>query len=259
MPVVTSYRNGTPSWVDIGTSDLEGAIAFYSGLFGWQVEIGDPEMGRYSMAMLQGQPVSGLADQQSPDLPIFWTTYLSVDDVDATMAKVEPAGGSVVVPPMDVADFGRFGVATDSGGAHISFWQARQHIGAGLVNEPGALTWNELTTRAVEESIAFYGAVVDWKAKKVDAGGMDYYEWHLDGTAVGGMMPMVGDMWPADLPNHWMVYFAVDDTDATAARCTELGGSTSVPPTDIPVGRFAVLNDPQGAVFSIIKMAPPPA
>ena len=156
--------------------------------------------------------------------------------------------------PMDVMEAGRMSLVMDPGGAAVSFWQAGEHHGAGLVNEPGTLCWNELTTRAVEESIAFYEAVVGMEVERA-GGDMEYYEFHLgDGRVVGGMMPMTGDMWPPELPNHWMVYFAVDDVDATAAKCLELGGQVPVPPTDIPPGRFAVLNDPQGGHFSIIRL-----
>jgi len=258
MPEVTKYEPGTPSWIDMGTSDLEGAIAFYSGLFGWEIEIGAPELGRYSNALVRGKPVAGLADQQEPGMPIFWATYISVDDVDQTVDKVKKANGSVIVEPMDVMEYGRMAVTMDSGGTPISFWQPNEHIGAAIVNEPGTLCWNELTTRAVDESIEFYGAVVGWEAQKMDYGDGSYYMWNLNGKPVGGMMPMEGDMWPPEVPDHWMVYFAVDDTDASAAKVIELGGQVPVPPTDIPAGRFAVANDPQGGHFSIIKMAPQP-
>lgn len=251
---MTRYEHGTPSWVDIGTSDLEGAIAFYSALFGWQIEVGDPEMGRYSMASIDGKAVAGLADQQQPG-PVWWSSYVSVDDLDDVLARVEKAGGTVVVPAMEIPEAGRMAVTQDAGGAFLSFWEPGQHIGSELVNEPGTLCWIELTTRAADASVAFYGEVLGWTASPLEGGEMPYYEWKRDGTSVAGMMPMVGDMWPAELPNHWMVYFAVDDTDATAARCAELGGAVSVPPTDIPVGRFAVLNDPQGAAFSVIRLA----
>jgi predicted enzyme related to lactoylglutathione lyase len=254
---MTRYEHGTPSWVDIGTPDLEGAIAFYSALFGWLIEVGDPEMGRYSMATIDGKVVAALADQQQPGPP-WWATYISVDDIDDVVARVEKAGGSVIVPVMEIPEAGRMAVAMDAGGAAISFWEPGQHTGAQLVNEPGTLCWNELTTRAVDASIAFYGDVLGWTASPLEGSEVAYYEWKRGGTTVAGMMPMVGEMWPADLPNHWMVYFAVDDADATAERCTELGGAVSVPPTDIPVGRFAVLNDPQGAFFSIIRMADAP-
>ena len=253
---MTSYEPGTPSWVDLGTSDLEGAIAFYSGLFGWQVEIGDPEMGRYSMATLRGKTVAGLADQQAPG-PVFWTTYVSVDDLDDVLARVTKAGGTIVVPAMQIMDAGRMAVTEHPSGAFLSYWEPGQHIGAELVNEPGTLCWNELTTRDPDGAVTYFREVLGWEAKALEGSDESYYEWLRGGTSVGGMMPMVGDMWPADLPNHWMVYFAVDDTDATAARCAELGGVVSVPPTDIPVGRFAVLNDPQGAAFSVIRLAEP--
>ena len=255
MPEVSTYENGTPCWIDLGVPDVEQSAAFYTALFGWEVEIGPAEIGHYSNATLRGLPVAAIADQQQPGM-VFWTTYLAVDDVDATVAKVEPAGGSILVPPMDVMQFGRMAVITDAGGAQVSLWQAGEHLGAELVNEPGSLCWNELTTRAVDESLAFYAAVVGLTGVKQPNGGHgDYYELQLPGgRAVAGLMPMVGEMWPDDLPNHWMVYLAVEDADATATKCLELGGQAPVPPTDIPPGRFAVLNDPQGAHFSIIRM-----
>jgi uncharacterized protein len=257
MVEMTGYENGTPSWVDIGTPDVQAAGEFYSALFGWDIEYGPAEMGHYSMARLRGLDVAALADQQIPGL-VVWTTYIAVDDLDATVAKAQAAGATVLAEPMDVMTFGRMAVISDPGGAAVSFWQAGDHKGAGLVNEPGSLCWNELTTRAVDESLAFYEAVVGLTGHRIDAGGGDYYELQLPGgRTVAGLMPMVGDMWPPDLPNHWMVYFAVDDTDATAARCIDLGGQAPVPPTDIPPGRFAVLNDPQGGHFSIIKLTQP--
>jgi uncharacterized protein len=258
MPVVTEHAPGTPSWVDIGTSDVDGAIAFYSGLFGWEIEKGEPEMGHYSMATIDGKAVCAIADQQIPGM-VVWTTYITVAHVDDTVAKIEKAGGSIVAPAMDVMEFGRMAVASDTAGAIFSLWQPNQNIGAEIVNEPGTLVWNELTTRAVDESIAFYGDVFGWTTQRdeMPGGQGEYITWLLDGKPVGGMMPMVGDMWPPELPNHWMVYFAVEDCDASAATCTELGGQVSVPPTDIPPGRFAVLNDPQGGTFSIMQLNAP--
>lgn len=262
MPEMNGYPNGRPCWIDIGTTDVAGAGAFYSALFGWDIDYGPPEMGHYSMARLRGRDVAALADQQIPGM-VAWTTYLAVDDLDATVAKVAPAGGSVLMEPMDVMTFGRMAVIADPGGAAVSLWQAGDHKGAGLIGEPGTLYWNELTTRDADRSLPFLQAVVGLEGHRVaDAAtdGFDYYELRLpDGTGVGGLMPMVGDMWPPDIPNHWMVYFQVTDTDAIAARCVELGGQAPVPPTDIPPGRFAVLNDPQGGHFSVMTPTPTPA
>lgn len=256
MALMQSYENGQPCWVDLGTPDVVAAADFYTKLLGWQVEIGPAEMGHYSMAMIDGQPVGALADQQTPGM-VVWSIYLAVDDVDATVARAKAAGGAVIMEPADVMTFGRMAIVADPGGAFISFWQAGEHKGAGLMGDPGSVVWVELMTRAIDESVAFYEAVVGLTAAKQDLEGHDYYEFKTaSGQTVGGLMPMVGDMWPPDIPNHWMVYFAVPDTDAAAAKAAELGGSAPVPPTDIPPGRFAVLNDPQGGFFSVLALRP---
>lgn len=252
--MATEHAQGTPCWVDIGTPDLDGAIAFYSGLFGWEIEKGPAEMGHYSMARLHGKDVAGLADQQVPGMTV-WTTYLSVDDVDATTARAGELGGTVVAEPMTVGESGRMSIIADPGGAVVALWQAFEHPGAGVVNEPGSVCWNELTTRAVQESVAFYEELLGVHVAHTPDEAMDYHQFQIDGRDVGGLMPMTGDMWPAEIPNHWMVYFAVADADATAARCIELGGQVPVPPQDIPPGRFAVLVDPQGGHFSILCMS----
>jgi predicted enzyme related to lactoylglutathione lyase len=251
---MTSYPPGTPSWVDLGTPDPADAARFYGGLFGWTIEEGPPEAGGYRMCLLDSKPVAGLGPQMNPDMPPWWTSYVSVANVDETAAAIREAGGSLVVEPMDVLDVGRMAVAADSTGAVFSIWEPRTHIGAAIVNEPGSFCWNELTTRRPVESIAFYDAVFGWEAH-TSPGPMPYTEFRLGGRVIAGMMVMEGDMWPPDLPNHWMVYFAVADTDAAVAKATELGGNVSVQPTDIPPGRFAVINDPQGATFSILALA----
>lgn len=254
-----SYAPGTPSWVDLGAPDPEAAAAFYSALFGWDVMPPGDEAGGYRMCMLKGRPVAGIAPATVAGAPPWWTTYVTVDDAAETAKAVEAAGGQVLAEAFDVMEFGRMAILTDPGGATFSAWQPKQHHGAGLVNEPGSLTWNELTTRHLDTAATFYNAVFGWDAEQNDmGGGVNYTTWKLSGTdsAIGGAMPMVGDQWPADLPDHWMVYFAVEDCDATAARVVELGGVVSVPPMDIPtVGRFAVVNGKQGEVFSIIANA----
>jgi uncharacterized protein len=253
MPVRTSYAQGTPNWVDLQTTDQPAAKAFYAGLFGWTYD--DQPMGEgavYSMAKLGDQDVAAIAPQ-SPELkaagvPPMWNTYIAVDSADDTAAKVEAAGGQVAMPPFDVMDAGRMTFVTDPSGAAVAFWQANQHIGASLVNESGTLTWNELITTD-PAAAKFYEQVLGVTTSTMDMGTGAYTLFHVGDQMVGGSTPppMEG------VPNHWHVYFAVDDADATAAKATELGGSVMVAPFDSPVGRMAVLTDPQGAVFSIIK------
>ena len=255
MTEMSEYAPGTPSWVDLGTPDIAGASTFYAALFGWTVvDAGPPELtGDYRTGELRGRPVAGLGPQADTDRLPWWTTYVAVTDVDATMAVVERLGGRVVVPPVDVLTVGRMAMAIDPVGAVFALWQARDHIGAGITNEPGTLCWNELTCRDVDTARAFYSAVFGWDPRPSDLLPSGYTEWHLGHRSVGGLMQM-NELWPADVPSHWMVYFAVADCDRSAERCTELGGAVFVPPTDIPPGRFAVLNDPYGAVFSIIAL-----
>jgi uncharacterized protein len=251
----TRYEHGTPSWVDLGVSDLDGEAAFYSALFGWDVERGGADVGHYSMATLAGAPVAALSGQAEAGAPVAWATYVTVVDVGSAVERVQAGGGQVVVEPMDVMALGRMAMVTDPGGAVLSLWQAGGHVGAGRTGEPGTLCWVELTTRHVSEAVAFYGSVFGWTAAPLEDGGTDYHEWRRpDGTAVAGMLPMVGDEWPPGLPDHWMVYFGVVDVDAAVGRCAQLGGTIAVPPTDVPLGRFAVLADPEGATFSVIAL-----
>jgi predicted enzyme related to lactoylglutathione lyase len=248
------YDSGTPSWVDLGSPDPSKAGHFYGALFGWDIEDQGPEAGGYCLAKLRGKSVAGLGPQMNPG-PSYWTTYVTVDDADKTAQVIGESGGTVVVPPMDVMDAGRMAVAFDQAGAAFSIWQAGNHIGAQIVNEPGTLSWNELTTRDPEGSKAFYGKVFGWGAETHDmGGGMAYTEWKLGDASIGGMLVPDPSM-PADLPNFWLVYFAVADCDATCAKTTELGGAVHRPPMDIPQGRFAILGDDQGAGFAVIALS----
>lgn len=253
---MTSYPPGVPSWVDAGVPDTDAAAAFYGGLFGWELDPADDATGGYRQARLRGKAVAGFGPQMGPGLP-FWATYIATDDVEATASRVLDAGGEVLMAPMDVMDFGRMAVFLDDAGTAISAWQAGTHPGAQLVNEPGTLCWNELTTRDPDKAKAFYPAVFGWTWTDNPMDDQTTYtEWQVDGRSIAGMMPMVGPMWPDEIPNHWMVYFATDDTDAACAKVTELGGSVPVPPFDIAIGRIAVANDPAGAHFSLITLNP---
>ena len=256
MPVRTSYAQGTPNWVDLQTTDQASAKAFYAGLFGWTYD--DQPMGEgavYSMAELGGEHVAAIAPQ-SPELkaagaPPMWNTYIAVDSVDDAVTKVEAAGGQVAMPPFDVMDAGRMAFVLDPSGAAVALWQANQHIGATMVNEPGTLTWNELITTD-PSAASFYRQVLGLTTSTMDMGSGEYTLFEAGGKQVGGTTspPMPG------VPNHWHVYFAVADTAAATARAAELGGAVVVEPFDTPAGRIALLTDPQGAAFSVVQ---PPA
>jgi predicted enzyme related to lactoylglutathione lyase len=248
------YAPGTPSWVDLGSPDVDASISFYGSLFGWTAsEPGPPEAGGYRFFLQDGKMVAGIGPLMMEGQPPAWLNYVTVADADETAGEARDAGGTVFVEPMDVMDVGRFSVLADPTGAALGLWQPRRHTGAELVNEPVSLTWNELETRDPEAAKPFYGALFGWEAETTEMGGGEYTTWRLDGQPVGGMADITGRV-PDQVPAHWLAYFAVADTDATVARAQELGGDVNVPPMDIPAGRFAVLGDTHGAVFGVIRM-----
>jgi hypothetical protein len=249
---VTKYDDGVPSWVDLGTTDLPGARTFYGSLFGWDTPEGPPEAGGYTVATLRGKPVAGLGPQMNPQAPPSWLTYVNVDDLDAVVAKVAPAGGQVLAGPMDVMDVGRMAVIADPVFAVIGIWQAKTHLGAGVVNEPNTYCWSELVTTDTEGAKAFYKAVFGW-GENTQGEEFVYTEWKLGDRSLGGMMAKPPEM-PAEVPPHWGVYFAVDDTDRAVDRIKELGGQVVMGPTDIEPGRFAVAMDPAGVVFNVLAL-----
>jgi predicted enzyme related to lactoylglutathione lyase len=254
MANVDDHTPFTPGWIDIGT-DVAGARTFYTAMFGWDAaDAGPPEeSGGYGFFLKDGRMVAGFGPQQNPGPPV-WSMYVMVPDADEIATKVTAAGGTVVVPPMDVMDAGRMGVFQDSTGAFFSVWQPGQHRGAQTVREPGSFTWSELDTRDVEGAKAFYAAVFGWGAETSDGGGMTYTEWKVGGESVGGMMDMPPGV-PDEVPPYWLVYLAVEDVDAAVGRVQELGGTAMMPGMDFPGGRFAVVSDPQGGMFGLMSGA----
>ncbi|NJN96999.1 MAG: VOC family protein [Anaerolineales bacterium] len=261
MTEMTAYTPGTFCWIDLNTSDAAAAKKFYSELMGWQMV--DLPMGpdmTYTMFQVDGKDVAGMS-QQGPDeqgIPPHWNSYVSVANVEEIATRAKSLGGTVLAEPFDVMDSGRMVVIQDPTGAVVAGWQPQQHIGARLVNEPGALCWNELATRDSQNSSDFYTQLFGWTAQTQPMGETNYTVFNNGDNMNAGMIEMTAE-W-GDIPPHWMVYLTVTDCDASAEKVTALGGKVLVPPTDIPnMGRFAVVQDPQGAVFSFIKMDNPPA
>jgi uncharacterized protein len=255
----TSYEPGVPSWVDVSSPDVEASKRFYSGLFGWEVQDAGPaeETGGYAMFTLKGRTVAGLSPVQDENQPPMWSVYVATDDADAAAARVTEAGGDVLFGPIDVMDAGRMAVFAHPAAGLLGTWQAGAHTGAQLVNEPGALNWNELQTRDVEGAKAFYAAVFGWQPDDQDFGGMTYTVFNVGDTGIAGAMAMPSQA-PAEVAAFWLAYFTVADCDASVAKVQELGGSALGPAHDLEgVGRFAVVADPHGASFGVIAGEPP--
>jgi predicted enzyme related to lactoylglutathione lyase len=258
MPEIVTYKPGTPSWVDFGSPDLEASVEFYGGLFGWDVP--EPEnaeqTGGYRQAMKGGRPAGGMMPLMQEGQPPAWTTYVSVEDAEATAAAVKEAGGTVMVEPMAVMDLGSMAVFADPAGAVFGIWQPGSFLGAGVVNEPGAIAWNELNTRDLAGAKEFYGAVFGWSFRDDDMGEAGSYTTILLGEAmVGGILDMTAREVPEAIPPHWQVYFAVEDTDATVEQAKQAGGGVMVEPMEVPAGRFSILTDPHGASFAVIALS----
>jgi uncharacterized protein len=274
------YLPGVPCWVDTSQPDPEAAVAFYSGLFGWDCEDTMPPdaPGHYFIARLRGGDVAavGSVPEGGPSSAV-WNTYVWVESADEAASKAVDAGGRVVMEPFDVMDAGRMAVLADPEGAALCVWQAKRHRGAQIVNEPGSLNFNGLNTHDPEGARAFYGSVCGWEALGLGAGAEmwrlpgygDFLEQRdpgirermAEGGAPEGFEDVVATLNPIaedqpDVPAHWSVTFAVDDADATARRAAELGGQVVVPPFDAPWVRTTVITDPQGATFTASKFVP---
>ncbi|HEY5189539.1 MAG TPA: VOC family protein [Solirubrobacteraceae bacterium] len=248
----TQYTPGTFSWTDLNTTDQDAAKGFYAALFGWTYNdspVGDGVV--YSMAQIEGRNVAAISpqpqQQREAGVPPAWNSYITVENADATLARAKELGGTVHADAFDVMEAGRMGVIQDPQGAYFEVWEAKQTIGAGLVNAPGALSWNELGTPDIEAAATFYGDLFGWTTTPME-GDMPYL---VVKTAAdrsnGGIRPPM----PEGTPPFWLVYFATADLDATLATVSEHGGTVLMGNTDIGIARIAVAQDPQGAVFAL--------
>jgi hypothetical protein len=247
-----AWAPGTPCWVDLSVPDPEVAETFYTGLFGWSVEVVSGDYGTYRVARQGGRRVAGIGSPP-PDqpMPATWTTYLATDDAEATAAAITAAGGTVLFPPVDISEQGRMFLAADPAGATFGIWQSGNNTGSELANEPGSFTWNECMSTDYDVARAFYGTVFGYGWFDLSGEGFSYASFTVDDRAVGGIGALPADA-SSGLSSHWMAYFKVADCDASAARVGELGGSVRQEPWDTPFGRMVIVGDDQGAAFSLM-------
>ena len=253
--VTENPPDGTPTWIDLGIPDLEGAMAFYGALFGWDFEVGPPETLRYTRCLLGGRAVAALAEHPEPDPGgCWWNMYLATGDLEATAGRVSDAGGTVVTAPMDIPGRGRMAIVKDPVGAQFGLWEGRGFVGCEVVNEPGSLVRNDLITPDPGPARAFYAAVFGFTHDgNPDLPEFDFTFLRLpDGHEVGGVMGV-----PGAPSSSWATTFEVADTDAVVARAAEAGGSPGAA-EDFVYGRLATITDPFGAEFSVIARPEPP-
>jgi predicted enzyme related to lactoylglutathione lyase len=256
---MTTRAPGTFCWFECGSTDAAKSKAFYAGLFGWNTV--DAPMpgdcgGHYTLLKVGESDVGGLYQMDGPQfegVPSHWLTYVAVTDCDETAERARSLGADVMAPPMDVPGIGRIAVLRDPTGASFALFQAGEHRGAAELGPVhGAVGWSELATNDTAAAKAFYTELFDWGAKTDTGGPIEYTEFQLGGTSIGGMMALTPEH--GDAPPHWLPYVLVDDCEATAAKVAELGGETIVAPRDIEdVGRFSVFADPTGAVLAVFE------
>ncbi|MFE7778770.1 VOC family protein [Streptomyces sp. NPDC057445] len=251
----TRRRPGTPCWVSLMVHGLSATQEFYGALFGWDFVPGPQQLGPYVRALIDGKEVAGIG-QLPPDrhLPIAWTPYIATDDADDTAEQIRSCGGTVGVGPLDAADAGRLAIAADPEGAVFGIWQAAAHSGTALFGTHGTPVWYELVTRETSSVSKFYQSVFGYGSEPVVSADFDYTTLHLEGRAVASLHG-VGHALPRDRGSHWMTYFEVEDTDATAAEVVDLGGHVLHAPQEGTYGRLATVADPEGAVFTIVRSA----
>jgi predicted enzyme related to lactoylglutathione lyase len=248
---------GAPIWMDLVSSDPARATEFYSAVFGWEVEAPPQgEFGGYQNFTLNGRRVAGLVPPMGEDAgpTDIWSVYLHTADAAATVKAVEAAGGSVVVPPMPVADLGSMLVVVDSAGAVIGFWQPGTHTGFAEWASHGAPYWFECHSRDYDSTCAFYTAVVGARLEEVQPGDADgaerYSQVFVGDLSYSGVMDATKNL-PAGVPSTWLAYITVDDAEATVAQAEKLGAEIVMGAVPTPYGTLASLKDPLGAVFCV--------
>lgn len=245
-----------PIWVDLSTSDASAARDFYAKLFGWKVEVNpDPQYGGYALAKIGGKDVAGIGPKQMAEQPSAWMVYIGTPDVEDTVKKAQAAGGNVIVAPMSVGDQGKMAIIQDPSGGVIGVWQSQAMTGAQVIDQPNTMGWAELNSRGVEKAKPFYKKLFGWTEKKTPPSGdnPEYTEFQIAGKSVAGAMEM-NPMVPQEVPSYWMVYFNVDDVDKAFKKTIDAGAKEMLAPQDMPGGRFAIVSDPQGASFGLLKM-----
>lgn len=254
------HAPGRFCWIDLSAHDAAAAKDFYGRVFGWQATDQPlPGGSAYTTFSLDGKRVGGLsqlpAEMRDAGVPPTWNSYVCVQDVARTVERAAALGGTVVMPAMQVMQHGHMAIVQDPTGAALCLWQPLEHGGADLWGAPNSCCWNELATRDVERARDFYGSLFGWDFTEHPEAMSKYYIVRQGDEMAGGLMEMTAE-W-GDMPSGWTVYVAVADADATVDRVTAAGGSLLVPPFDISVGRMAVLRDPQGALFDVIRLQMP--
>jgi uncharacterized protein len=246
----TPWPAGTPCWVDISVPDVAAGSAFYAAVLGWELVDTGEEFGHYRIAQVDGRAAAGLGPVMTEGAPTAWTLYFASDDADGTAKLVTEHGGTLLFEPMEIAGNGRMCIAADPTGAVFGVWQSLGMIGAGVVNEPGGLVWEDGRLTDPEAGRAFYADVFGFTYRPVDGAPPGYTTFHAGGDPLGG----IGGV-PEGTPSHWLAYFSVASVGSALQAVREGGGSVVTGPDETPWGQMAVIQDPFGATLGLFGSA----
>ena len=252
-------KQGEFATVDLAATDLESQTSFYEGLFGWtHTDVPTDKGPIYRMYSKDGGAVAGgftmSPDMRAAGIPTMWNSYVAVDDVDAMAEKAVRLGGQIAMPAVDASGYGRFVGIQDPTGGMLFLWHSNEPDPSAIYGVPGALAWNDLSSRDPDTAVTFFADLFGWDIQPMQSGSMPYWMINVDGIGQGGIMPMP-EMVPPEVPANWLVYFGTENTVATAESAVALGGSVVVGPVEMPGMTWAVIADPQGATFGLLQMA----
>lgn len=261
MPHVDAHTPGSFSWFELATTDQAAAKSFYEGLLGWTSKdypIGPEET--YTIFYKDDRDAAAgytmRADQRQQGVPPYWLVYVTVENVDEAAKKAKSLGATIVAEPFDVMENGRMAVLMDPSGAALALWQPNKHAGVKITTDPGSFTWAELLTKDSKAVQAFYSKLFGWTASDMPISDKDVYTVVSNGEKPVGGIYQIPEGQPQ--PSAWGIYFEVDDCDATVKAAEAKGAKLCMGPHEMQgVGRFATMQDPQGAFFSVIKSEKP--
>ncbi|MFF1722678.1 VOC family protein [Streptomyces sviceus] len=236
----TGYGEGVPCWVDAQLPDVAAGKRFYGELFGWTFQDRPDANGGAVWALHKGRPVAALAHKTDGRMPTVWTVHFATPDIEGLADRIWAAGGQVVTAPVPVGELGKSALVTDPEGAVFGLWEPGSHPGFGARHEPGTFAWAELYARDTEAANTFYGGLFH------------------DALFGAGAHPDFGraavfDVFPAEMPPHFLVHFAVEDCESVLGTVARLGGRVQAPPFETSYGKVAVVTDNQGASFAILE------
>jgi len=253
MAEVKAYAPGSFCWMELATTNQATAKQFYSTLFNWNPN--DQPMGpdqSYTMLEIGGKSVGALYGldkaQLALGIPSHWNAYVSVSNVDESTKLAETLGATTILAPFDVMGVGRMSIIKDPTGAQLCLWQAIEHQGAQLIDDPHAFCWYELNTNDPDRAVDFYTKLFGWTT----GGSPEYVELKQGDRTFGGIMKIKAE-W-GTVPPHWLSYIHAPNVEETTNKAKTLGANVVVPPMEIPnTGKFSVIADPQGAIFALYQ------